>query len=257
MEFEKSLKQMPENREERLKQYEALCEGMPNAISILARGLEVVENEGETVRTKTTGYLGKEVHGNISGSRAGVLAAVELSKYFPDAYIVTNSFVEKTNERHAEVTAAELRRLGVETGRITVQKESFSTYSELLELIKLVTEHKWEHAVVVVNEFIVPRARALLAHIHDVGDRAGYRLRPGIAEALRAYDVMRRNGQARITVVASEDIISLIDPRYRKIVAAARQLPEWRATVQREESGVRDIEDGTYGKNPPATFVKQ
>ncbi|OGG53567.1 hypothetical protein A3C20_00865 [Candidatus Kaiserbacteria bacterium RIFCSPHIGHO2_02_FULL_55_25] len=252
-----SFEKMREVNPERLKRYEELCDGAPNAVSILARGLETVEKGGAVVRTKTTGYLGKEVHGNVSGSRAGVLAAIELAKYFPDARIVANSLVEKTNEHQAQVTAAELGRGGVGPERIIVQEKSFSTYSELLELIRLVTENDWQHAVVVVNEFIVPRARALLRHIHDVGDPAEYRQRPGIQEALRKYEAMRRAGSTSITVVSSEDIISLADPRYRRIVEAARQLPEWIETVRKEKSGVEAIEDGTYGKNPPSTSVKQ
>jgi len=246
-----------EKSEEKRKAYEKLCDGVPDAISILARGVETIEKGGEVVRSKTTGYLGKEVHGNVSGSRVGVLAAIELSKYFPDAHVVANSFVERTNERHAQVTAAELKRAGVASEQIIVQEDSFSTYSELLELVRLVAANEWQHAVVVVNEFVVPRTRALLRHIHDVGDPRGYRQRPGIEEALRAYEEMRSAGSVRITVVSSEDIVSLIDPRFRKVVEAARQLPAWQKTIEQEQLGVQAIEDGTYGKNPPTTSVKQ
>jgi len=244
-------------RLEQLEQYKTKCEGVPNVIAVLGRGLEFTEDAEGNTRAKTTGYLGKEVHGNVSGSLAGVYATAELAKYFPDARIMTNSYVEKTGEQHAEVIAAELHHLGVGADRIIIQKESFSTYSELLELIRLIAKHKLEHAVVVVNEFVVRRARAFLAHIHDVGDRAGYRERPGIAEALREYEELRRNGKARITVVSSEEIISLINPWFRGVVEAARKLPEWQETLRIEESGADAIEKGEYGKNPPATSVKQ
>lgn len=237
--------------------YETLCEGVPDAISILARGLETVERDGEIVRTKTTGYQSTEIHGNVSGSRAGVLAAIELSKYFPEANLIANSFVHRTDEHHARVIATELERAGVQPDRIIIQEDSFSTYSELLELIRLVTQHEWRHAVVVVNEFVVPRAKAFIRHIHDVGDPAGYRERPGIAEVLQKYEEMRRAGSACITVVSSEEIVSRIDPRYRRLIEEARKLPQWQTTTERELSATRAIDDGMYGKDPPPTFVKQ
>lgn len=257
MKSEKSYEWKREISPERLKAYKALCGGAPDIISVLARGTEVFKARGEIIRSKTTGYLSKEVHGNISGSRAGVLAAVELSRAFPEAIVMANSFIERTGERHAQVTAEELERAGVPQDHIVIQEESFNTFSEIIELIKIVVQKDVRHAVVVVNEFIIPRAQALLERIQTVGDPAGYRERPGVADALEKFEELLRSGKANISFVSSEDVISLIDPRYKRLVEETRKLPAWQKTIEMEQSGVRAIEEGTYGIQPPSTSVRQ
>src|SRR5438874_8264232 len=120
---------------ERKEAYEKLCGGIPDAIFVLARR---IRESGKVERPKTGGYSAEEAdfHGNIGGSHASVIAARELGKYFPKAKLVTNSFVQKTGEDHAEVGKSELVRAGIMEERIIVQKSSFSTLTELFELVR-------------------------------------------------------------------------------------------------------------------------
>jgi len=245
---------------ERKGEYERLCGGKPDAVSILAR---TVRASGTVQRMKTGGYgpENTDIHGNIGGSHAGVIAARELKKYFPEAIIVTNSRMDARNgrpeERLAEVARDELKRAHVPADQIVVQDKSFSTLGELLENIRLAVENEWRHVVILAGGHQGKRATAMLDRIDTVADPAKYRERPEIREALEKYAARKEAGALRITIVASEDIVELISRRHREVVAAAKTSPAWRQTEERDNAAAQEILDGTYGKRPPPTSIKK
>ena len=249
-----------ENPLEKRKEYEQLCGGKPDAISILAR---TVRSAGAVGRVKTGGYRTEEtdIHGNIGSSHAGVVAAKELKKYFPEAKIVTNSLIKPRDnwpeERHAEVAAAELTRAHIPEDQIIVQDNSFSTLTELLETIRLTVENQWTHVVVLVPEHQVERATAMLEMINTVIDRTQYRDRPEIKEALKAFAELQKDGKTKITILASEDVLSRTSPRHRHIVETVRNSPEWKALREREKISAEEIRNGTYGQKHPGKPVEQ
>ena len=226
--------------------YEELCGGKPDAIAVLAR---TVREVGIVGRIRTGGYSEADVdqYKNVGGSHGSVIATTELGTYFSDATLITNSTVDRGGglvDKHAEVMAEELRRRGIAPERIIEQKKSSSTLTELLELIKLITGKGWRRVVVVLNEFHLPRAKAMLEHIDSVQPDHPYRKHEGISEAVEAYKKMK---DVHITFVAAEEVLSIIDPRYARVIDEARQTDHWKRTVDIEQNAVKQIEEGTYG----------
>lgn len=250
----------PENLLEKRKEYEQLCDGKPDAISLLAR---TVRSAGAVGRVKTGGYSPEEsdIHGNLGSSHAGVVAAKELKKYFPEAKIVANSRIKARDnwpeERHAEIAAAELKRAHIQADQIIVQDNSFSTLTELLETIRLTVENHWKHVVILAPGHQVERATAMLEMVDTVIDRTQYRERPEIKEALHAFAEQQKKGETKISIVASEDILSRTSPRHRRIVEAATSSPEWKALLEREKRSAEEIRNGTYGQKHPGKPVEQ
>jgi hypothetical protein len=240
--------------------YEQLCGGQPDAISVLAR---TVRSVGTVGRVKTGGYRPEEsdIHGNLGSSHAGVVAAKELKKYFPEAKIVTNSRIKARDnwpeERHAEIAAAELQRAHIPADHIIVQDNSFSTLTELLETIRLTVENRWKHVVILVPGHQVERVTAMLEMVDTVIDRTQYRERPEIKEALKTFAEQQKKGETKLSIIASEDVLSRTSPRHRRVVEAATNSPEWKALLESEKRSAEEIRDGKYGQKHPGKPVEQ
>ncbi len=233
------------------KTYERLCDGVPDAVVILAR--DVIKNE-ITGEMKSGSYGNVDIHGLIGGAKARSIAGAELHRFFPDALVVTNSNIKTEPYSYARVTAGELEKRGVEREKMLIQENSYSTFTELIELVKLIVEHKWRHAAVVVNEFSIPRAQAMIEHIHELHDPNGYSKQP---EVLQALDVFKQMSGVKIVFVAAEDVLLAADPHFKRVITEAKQLPAWKEVMEREQAGAQQIRDGEYWKNLPPTFVKQ
>jgi uncharacterized SAM-binding protein YcdF (DUF218 family) len=226
--------------------YERLCEGKPEALFIL--GHDVVKNKN-TGEFKSGSYGHTDPIGRIGGAKARSIAATELHRHFPRATLVANSWSTYTGEyvSHARITADELKVRGVAASDIIVQENSYSTFTELLELVRLVVDNDWHHVVAIANEFQIPRAQAMLERIGDLHDPKGESRKPEVREHIEKF----LQTPARITFVSAEDILSKKDARFKKIIDAAKQLPEWRATIQRDLESAQKVRDGEYWKDSP------
>jgi uncharacterized SAM-binding protein YcdF (DUF218 family) len=226
--------------------YEHLCDGRPDALFIL--GHDVVKNR-TSGEFKSGSYGHTDPIGRIGGAKARSIAATELHRHFPRATLVANSWSEYTGEyvSHARITADELKVRGVSESDIIVQENSYSTFTELLELVRLVVDNGWHHVVAIANEFQIPRAQAMLERIGDLHDPKGESRKPRVRERIEKFLRM----SARITFVSAEDVLSKKDARFKKIIDAARQLPDWRATTQRDLKAAQKVRDGEYWKDPP------
>ncbi len=224
--------------------FEALCEGIPDAVFIL--GHDVVENE-EKGTFKSGSYADVDVLGRIGGAKSRSIAGAQLHATFPEATVVANSFVPGKPFTHARVTAGDLEKRGVDEDSILLQEDSYSTFTELIELIKLVLEKDWEHVAVLTSDLQMPRAQALLEHIHDLTDPQGESKKPEVQRALAAW----RERPARITFVSSEEVLLASDPHFKRVIDAARQLPSWRKTKEMEDRGAAQIRSGEYWKQVP------
>lgn len=210
-------------------------------------------------------YSDLSIHGEMSGNKARLVAATELSTSFGGVELATNSRVGSEPGSDALVSALTLRRLGVKRQtRITLQEESYSTYTEMVELAKLLMAREAEDRVVVVtNAFQIPRARTMLRHIPQLAGpfealRNGSPPYPGLDDVIRAWKSLTPRIR-RVRFVAAEDVLPHRHALYGKLVKKVVESPEWKETRKRQRGSIRQIMDGTYfaPKNLPPTFVKQ
>ncbi len=231
--------------------YEELSGGVPDAIFILARNAAMNEASGTF---KSGSYGAVDIHGNLAGGKARSVAAAELHRYFPNSTVVTNSNIKTEPVSYAQVTAQEVEKRGVPQEKIVIQEDSYSTFTELLELIKLVVANGWKNVAVVVNEFQISRPQAMLEHIDELHDPNGYWKKPDVQEALAAF---KNLPDVRIHFVSAEDVLVEADPHYKAVVDAARALPAWKELEAKEQAAANQVRNGEYWKSVPSTLVKQ
>ncbi len=230
-----------EGDQEKRQTYENLCGGTPDAIYILAR---VPVRSGTVQRLKSGSYKDPDLFPPlISGGRARTVAGAELHKYFPDADIVTNSWLkDKSPVSIAWTMAQELTRSGVNEEKIELQENSYSTYTELVEMMKLAMDKGWKNIAVVLNEFQIERATEMLCHIARLRDPKGY-----WQDAEKIISAFQASG-TQVHFVSAEDVLIHTSPRHKKIVEEAKALPGWKQTLDIEREAARQVRDDEYWK---------
>lgn len=225
--------------------YERLCEGKPDALFILAHDVEKNDATGEL---KSGSYSHTDPLGRIGGAKARSLAGAELQHFFPDALIVANSWSIQGGERvsHADVTAEELGKRGVNEKDILRQERSYSTFTEIIELIKLIVEKNWHHVAVIANEFQISRAEAMLDSVHRLHDSNGESDKPEVQEALEKFAHMKTLGVVKIKFVSAENVLTSFGPKYKRLIDRVKESPEWKRTMEMEKEGEERLRAGTY-----------
>lgn len=248
------------SQEEGVKLYESLWGGgAPDAFSLLANGVKEVGTVG---RLKTGSYADMGARGDINGSHAGMVAIRRLQKeYFPEAKIVANSYNAATDswaeERHAEVAAAEFKAAGIPKEDIVVQEASFSTFTELLNNMKLAQENGWKRLVIVTNGAQVGRARAMLEHIDE--QQAPYLRKVIDSEEVRKWldPFLKKwkNGEVKMSVISAEDALERMSGRHARLVQDVKETPLYQKSKQGQDAVIPDLEAGTYGVTPPSVTI--
>ena len=239
--------------QERLSQYEQLCKGKPDALCVLAGGL--VQRSSEVAHRSGSYADVDSVHGLLSGAKARIIATVELQKYFPDVMVIANSNVAEEGASYARVATSELQRAGIEDEKILIQENSYSLFTELIEMVRLIIKNKWSHVAVITNEFQIGRAQAMFEKIDELHDPNGYWQRPEVLEAMEAFK--RLQPSPVITFVSAEEILPIRNRRYKALIEEARLLPQWKERAEREQNGEKLVRSGEYWKNPPSTVIKR
>lgn len=235
--------------------------GAPDAFSLLGNGVKEAGNVG---RLKTGSYADTGARGDINGSHAGMVAIRRLQKeYFPESKVIANSYNAATpdgrwpEERHAEVAAAELKAAGIPEGDIILQEASFSTFTELLNNIKLIEENGWKHIVIVTNGAQVGRTRVMLEHIDE--QQAPHLRKVIDSEEVRKwldpFLERRKNGEVKVSVIAAEDALERMSERHARLVQDVKETPLYRESKQRQDAAIPDLETGTYGVTPSPTTI--
>lgn len=231
--------------------YLNLCEGEPDAIFILAKTLV----DGRNGERKIGGYSDVDIHNTMSGGHARNAAAAEISHFFPKATVVPGSWIKSDGPvSYARVAAEQIKKYGISDESIELQEESYSTFTEMLALAKLVCKHNWKHPVVLTNETQIRRAKALFDHMDELHDPAGEWKKEEVQEMLKKFNEIKSN--VKVTFVSAEDILPIRDPRYIKIIEEAKKLPSWKETQEKEDHGADLIERGEYWKDAPSTTIK-
>ncbi len=227
---------------------ERLCEGTPEALYILSGITEKIDPKSGQKSYRPGSYADVDWKGFLSGSKARALAAVELAKYFPDTIIAVNSNTYNINDSSAPTDATVMSEYienkGVNPERIIRQDKSISTFTELIELIKYIHKHAWNHVVVVTNEFQIPRAKEMLKQIETLKDPASAWQDP----VFRAAVEYLKATSPKITFVSAEDILPLRDARYAALIKEAKTTETWKRREAVEEKAVTQLRGGNYWK---------
>lgn len=239
--------------------YEKICEGIPDAIFVF--GGIIVKNEA-TGEFKSGSYGDPDPHGLLAGSKARSVAAAEIYRQFPDSKVVTTSTIPARGDEPAkpfsEVTAKELEHYGVRHEDIIQYPDPYSTFTELIGLMKLVVENKWQHPVIITNEAQAERTRLLLERISSIKDNNdSYK---AAWEEIDMDNIINEYNELnpKVVVVSSESILPVRDERYSKIIEQVRKTELYKKRVESETKAEKDIIDGTYGmpQNKLPTFIE-
>lgn len=243
------------NRDEKKRKYTELCGGTPTAIDILSSG--IVKTGDASAVYKSGSYADVDPHGLLSGTKGRVVAAAELAEVFPDAMVITNSFYPKDEEgapTHAAVMGQELNRLGIKDARIIQQKESMSTFTELSELLKMIAENKWQHIVVVTNDFQCARAKEMLSQMLDAKSQSIFKNPTTYSEDLARFHIANKEVlneleslRSSINFISAEDILPFRSKHYIKLIQEIRGSELYRKRSDVEKVAVEQLKTGVYG----------
>lgn len=199
----------------------------PDAIFILSGGI-VAKDEGRTQQFKSPSYKEKDENGLITGGKARVIAAAEISKKFPEAKIITTSKDARESGRptHAEVMAEELQKLGIHPETIIKEEKSKDTLTELREMIKMIQQNNWKNVDVITNEYHISRVEAMLDVLLSETEKE----------------------KPLIQLISAEKILETKSSHYKKLFDKVRQTDGYRLRIEREQKGVEDFKQGIYRK---------
>lgn len=241
--------EIPDTEEQKRVAIENLVEGEPDALFLLSGISEVVDTKTQEKKYKPGSYADVDWNGYMTGGKGRALAVAELAKYFPEATVAANSNTFNVHDSQAptdaDVMAEYLEKKGVETERIIKQDQSTTTFTELIELIKYISEHQWKHVAVVAGETQKPRAMEMFRQISTLQDPAGAWKDPVFRKALEVFKQL----QPKITFVAAESVLPIRDKRYANIIAQARETETWKTREALDKKAVDDLVGGRYWKN--------
>lgn len=208
---------------------------IPDVIFCFSGGIKPYAPTGEY---RTLGYSDVSELGLLTASRTRVLASAEIAKAAPDIAIVTNSFNRNdlTEPTMAKVNRDELVRLGVDEERIELEEDSFSTISQLTEMIKKAVNNKWRHVAVVSNAYHLPRITEMTNRLPEIVDDPEFQAK---------FDEFKLN-DGRVYFVSAESILRVISDHYTHFLEEAEQSPAYLATVAAEAKGLDDLRSGKY-----------
>jgi len=221
---------------------ERLCGGTPDAVSILSGSVVKRDLRNGGARYSSGSYAELDVAGLLNGGKARAIAAAEIARFYPCVAIIANGHTYENAPSDARIMKEELGRFGASTDHVILQEKSYSTFTEFVELVKYVAEHKWRRIVIVTNEFHIPRAQELLRHIDSLRDPYGVSMDPDFRAALPAF----RDRAPEIVFVSAEAVLLLRNPSYQRIVDRAKASPEWQKRAAKEAQGLKQLQQGTY-----------
>jgi hypothetical protein len=223
-----------------------VVEGAPDALLIFAGAMTYDETRGEYV---TAWFDTHDENSALSigvslpsGGRDRVRAAYELHRLFPQAYLVAMSKTrDATKPTYASVTAKELIEIGVARDRILLQEISIDTVTELKQTARLSIEYGWSNIALIVSQWQVPRAEALLNHIEDFAQS-------GEEQLLSQFVSAVRSGAVRVQFLNTTTILSTLSDSNRHFFEETLPAdPGMQARRRAEEGSLKQIAEGTYG----------
>ena len=125
----------------------------------------------------------------------------------------------------AEVIARELRELGVPEEKIIEERESGTTYQQLLALVKITKENSAEKITIVSNRYHLPRVLAMVHH----------------APELQEFSLLN------IMFQPAEDVLIANEPeKWKESIDFVYSSVEMKALTEKEKKGIQQIREGRY-----------
>lgn len=207
----------------------------PDVLFVFSAGINKGENN-EEYRSLSFSDLGE--HGLVTGARTRVIAAEQIAKAIPELNIVTNSF-DRFNEdtpTMASVVAQELVNRDIDSSRITQEENSFSTITQIAEMVRQSVDNGWLNIAVVTNRYHLPRTQAIYDSLDGIIEDDEFQ------KNLKKFKEIGGN----VRFVCAEDVLSKTHYLFDAYMHKVEQTPEFQKTLQAEERGLRDLESGNY-----------
>jgi DUF218 domain len=224
------------------REIERLCRGTPDVLSILSGSVVKRELRHDNTRYSSGSYGELDVAGLLNGGKARVIATAEIARFYPNVAIIANGNTYENAPSDAQIMKEELGRFGVSTDHVLLQEKSYSTFTEFVELVKFVANHKWRRIVIITNEFHIPRAQELLRQLDTLQDPHGVSQDADFRAALPLFYEL----SSEVVFVSADAILPLRNPRYERIVDQAKASPEWQERAEKEAQGLKQLQEGTY-----------
>ncbi len=217
--------------------------GNSEAIFVLSASARKIDKDEHTTY-RADSYSNLDNHGSMGGGHSRVIAAAEIAQYIPDVKIITTSYDYEDEPTLAKTYARDLEGLGVPKERIELEERSTNTLTELLEMVKKARERGWKKVAILTGEIHLARVQAMWNHLEELAKR----LHATDERFFASWDHFKKGADLDIHLLSAEKVLPLRDSRYNKIIEAMRNSDSYRRTAEAEEKGVKQIEDGTYGK---------
>lgn len=234
---------IPPNRHTQIRQLvETDLDGeRPDAIFIFSSSIIKDEGRGH-YRTLSYSDLGE--HGLVTGSRTRVIAGAKIAEAIPGVPIVTNSFNRFNTDEPtmASVFKKELIARNVDPSRFMSEEKSFSTITQIIEMVKMAAEQGWTKLAVVGNDWHFPRVREMYQQLGDIVSYEDPKQNAHFQAALKQY----RGSGALVSFVDAEAIMRVIHPLYGDYHEAVAKMPAFRKNLEIEAKGLHDLRSGRY-----------
>ncbi len=207
-----------------------------------------------------------EDRGKIVWGKARVVAAAELSDWFPNAEVVTEStsLNNLTGIPDSAVMAEEIEFLS-DAENVSELPRSLDTFSELLQAVIYAHRKGLYRSVIVTVAFQLPRAAAMLRSLQTLDESAQRQIEQMLAYEEKKYvdrlnDInyfrelyqeIKKYGDLenfKFKLIPAEEILPLRDSRYAQIVEKARNMPFYQEKLKQDTEGARQWIEGTYGQ---------
>jgi hypothetical protein len=245
----------------------------PEAFFVLGGGNRKIEDSKGNISYKTSPYTGKFFPAKTGGAKARPIATVELSKYYPDAKIVTMSHRPKTlytlTEQatvsaeippFAQILAADIQRAGVAEQRIIQEPASTSTLTEMMEVILMSANHDWKNVAIITNDYQIERGQKIVALLKDEDKRKQLREQLGVLfqapdeqsafskkwQELEEAIAKIKTNNLNIVFASAENVLKKRSPHYETLVDELMELDGYKNVVEGERVGDEKIDSGEY-----------
>ena len=202
--------------------------------------------ENKNVAYRSLSYSSVSEHGVATGSRTRVIATQGIAEAFPDLPIVTNSYnrFDPKEPTMASVIREELERRGVAASRISEETRSFSTITQLIEMVNDIVNNynsddgqvKWQNVAVMTNEYHQPRMKAMFNNLETIIEDQKFQ------DTLSQFRKMGIN----ITFICAESVMRLQSPKFVSYLNKVEQSPQFKETLAGEAKGLADLMAGKY-----------
>ena len=187
----------------------------------------------EKGRWRTTNFDEGDKFGAL-GDRLRVVAGHYLYQENPEQTIIASGGrgqIKKGSSEPATATVIkkELSELGVPDDRIIKATKNKNTFTELIELQKIIEEKNLETIMVISNKYHLPRLQAMIEYCPELSK------------------LKKMNAASRLIFKSAEEIVLAREPEiWRETISRAYRSQAMKERIKLEKKGVKDIKLGRY-----------